>query len=163
MPHWLVLWCHRCLSRPLFLWRELSCSHDLTPLSWSHSPRCWRSHVSTYHLSCTHLSGTTTGEAYRWLQEKFRCHQHLVVDDENFPLLFGVCIPGTSTRCYLRITGLHFLCLEKQHKEIEKPETVSRSAWAQGLNLICLLMAVQQDSEGLESHRLYVWKQPWTK
>lgn len=52
-----------------------------------------------------------------------------------------LCIPGTSTQCYLRITGLHFLlCLEKQHKLIEKPETVRGSAWAQGLKLICLLM-----------------------
>lgn len=26
--------------------------------------------------------------SHRWLQVKFQCHQHLVVDDKNFPLLF---------------------------------------------------------------------------
>lgn len=121
IPHGLVLWCHRCLTRPLFLWRKPSCSHDLTPVSWSSSLRCWKSHVSTYHhLSCAHLSGTTTSASYRWLQEKFQRHQHLVVEDKDFSLLFRRCIPGTST--------LSLLCLEKQHKVIELPETVPRSA-----------------------------------
>lgn len=86
VPHWLVLWCHRCLTRPWFLWRKLSCSHDLTAVSWSHSPRCWRSHVCKHCLSHAHLSGTITSASHRCLQVNFQCHQRLVVDDKNFSL-----------------------------------------------------------------------------
>lgn len=130
--------------QPWFLWRKLSCSHDLTA-------------VYTYRLSYAHLLGTITNASHRWLQLQFQCHQHLVIDDKNFPLLFRLRVPGISTKCYLRITGLHFLlCLEGDWE-------TRNCSWAQGLKLICLLMAVEKDSEGLESPRQCPWKQPADK
>lgn len=163
VSHWLVLWCHRCLTRPWFLWRKLSCSHDLTAVSWSHSSRCWRSHVYTHELSHAHLSGTITSASHRCLQVNFQCHQRLVVDDKNFSLQ-TLHTWSINTMLFQNYWAPFSSSSGKAtYTVIEKPETVPRSACAQGLKVICLLMAVQKDSEGLESARLCPWKQTWTK